>query len=875
MTTNTNAPAAFTRLSLFETVTEDRLVFTPAKAHKDLIATIKSESARTLMSGITKVRWTKDRTYEIGSGRSKVLRVLDAPGLLESGARLITETPKASFYLNADAPDGVKAALGPWIESRESKAKADLMTLVKRPGKAIDLEVLAEYQPRKLWDKTRTGRRLKSRRIDDLGQWVLTDRDYSRLQETLNLGSRQEAFQGTVLFSTGVYFKGTFVSAELSGMKPGFYGGLKAPKGVAPTAEGASVVYASLMDAYAAGPWSCTVNTQQLAYIGTGGFALKGDDVVSRRTAEKLALAEVGIPDARRAANRELLAATHKASHKTKVRGFAGKVVAVQREKTDAQFVLFLSEKTAAKRGLSTGDRFEAAFGWSPFLATHRHLPAVVVEVEVRKDLNGPHLIGVNVTGESGFMVKLFINHAGRDTDGDGVVLVTDRRVLELATPWREITLTNSVAHKATVEDDPFATVEGAIREALRRQLAASEVGKADLMARRIRLHAAGYVDQITRSEKATRLHVKAEALAPQFEAWIQLGISSMKKLIEEAAFAAVKGEIFSRFDESAWEEYKRMSTCDLAGGIIPCFIPDLQKASVKAAKEVTKALERREQAAVEYRSAKADKHETRQARAIEAGKKAKEDVVHYAGVLDRILTALADEAQARRASDTSVSDGLATVQTQRQILSLVSTKDRSASVVGKLRVRGNELRLLAGDEALDQALFHLCRIKALWDGVAAAYKARGEEEDATAVVYDEAVTEIRGIVATMFESCGDAATFGALLGSNGIARALYSEVLTLDRLRRLDALPSERIGLTVLTGYPVPVCRKADGVEVGMLLTRGELAAKAVFGASVSILPKADAYRVVEVRTDTESIVERKRSDAMGSVLIVAPVTA
>lgn len=865
-----NTMTTFSRTALFATVREDRVAFTATDDHRVTHKVERDVPARPGIPGVAKVRWTNDRTYTSGTGRTQMTAIVNAPETLgSSGARLIAGNLKADFYLTAAAPAGVRQALQPWIDACDSKAKADLMTLVKRQGLPIALDLRAEYAERAYFDKTKTGRRIGKRRIDDLGQLVLTGADFARLAENLGLGSKLEAFQGTVLWSNGVYFKGSIVPHELCNLDPGFYGGLKAPSGVEADVRGAQVVYASLMDAYAAGPWGCTVNTQQLAYCGLGGFALPSHRALRKRTAERIALADAGIPGAREAANREVIRATHEGCHKTHVRGFAGKLIAV-RDETDAPFVVMLSKGKAKRLGLSDGDVVEAAFGWSPFLATNTALPRVDAVVRVVAGLNGPHLIGVNLAAPDSFVLKLFMQHAGRDTDGDGVQLVLERRIVKAARPWREVPLTNSTKHKAQADDAPCATPEAAVRESLRRQLAAAEIGKADLMARRIRLHAKGYVDQVTRNEKATRLDVSAAGLAPHFEAWIQLAISSMKKLIDESALAAHKREIYGRFSEEAFEAYKEGAKKDLANGVIPAWIPDLQKAGVEAAKKLQVALKDRETAAVAYRRSQ---DSASKAGALERGKEAAEDVRKYSAVLDRILTALADEAQARRRDGETVTDGLATVRQQRQLLSLVSLKDRSGQTVGKLTARGEELRHLAHPEAREQAFAHLARIHEVWESVRDAYSVRDDEEDTAAVVYAAAVEEIAGIVDTMLESCGPVAAYGVLLGKDGLTRSLLGEVLTLERVVCVDSLPTEKVGLRILEAYPVPVQRKGTDVAAGARLTRGELGARAVFGASVSVLPKAGAYEVVEVREDFGSVVERKRQDAASAVLMVRPV--
>jgi len=414
-------------------------------------------SRDTLFTDVLTLYWQDEplEHFEFEEGRQE--RVLHAPLTLtwdNVEYDLLCEAANKSFYWPKDLQ--VPSTIEPWLTLRPQD-RTTLATGLKRQGyimdSFVDIHLLPEH--------------VHTDAIWDLGVCVLSDEKMNELSDELGLS--MDATQVTLWFDEGSYFKGTCVSQTLSGIVPGFYGGIKRPQGS--TGE-ATCVSGSVMDSFQYVPWQATLNRQQCDYAerelpvraklpDTGTFIK----------------AATGFPAYIQQLNDQLIASTARIFRKCDVRGYAGKV-AIGVSSADVQFIV---------RGprVNPGTR-TMAFLYSPALPVHKDIMNVRVEFVQDSSLD-MNLIQLNVADSNhDWIAKWYIAWAGRDTDGDGIVLSSDPVVLDNSVHWNCIKWFDTTQYKSTADTDMDSS-STAIRVATERiRHFSGKIGIYDKLARRI-----------------------------------------------------------------------------------------------------------------------------------------------------------------------------------------------------------------------------------------------------------------------------------------------------------------------------------------------------------------------------------------------------
>jgi hypothetical protein len=400
---------------------------------------------------------------ELSTGRSSDL-VRHAPYELRwegSEYLLVAETLRKSFYFPKNQiPDFIQ----PWL-SLEPQKRSDLAAGLKRQGvrlqslAGIHLSLELVHKKESTEPKAVYG---------ELGLCVLSDAQFLEVQE--EIGLPVHALQVTLWFANGSYFKGTLQSETLSGLAPGFYGGLKHPTQLT---EPTTSVLGAVMDEYSLVPWTPSMNRQQTDY--TGIPLPVRSQFPDQATFVKAA---TGFPGYVRQFNQEIMASAYRLFQKSPVKGFAGKVGVT----TDSDPVHFVIRGQSIHRE----EIRNMVFLFSPTLPIHTDVLRVRVKL-IPDDKIRNHLILLNVHPVNLKCVsKWYMAWAGRDCDGDGFTLSDDTCVLKHAKipeyiPWFDTTQFKSIT------DEPEETQFDAVRTATGRIRSASHlIGQYDKAARRI-----------------------------------------------------------------------------------------------------------------------------------------------------------------------------------------------------------------------------------------------------------------------------------------------------------------------------------------------------------------------------------------------------
>jgi len=414
-------------------------------------------SRQTLFPDVMVMYWRDDpiEHYEFEEGRQE--RVLHAPLTLEWDGvlfNLLCETANKSFYWPTQVP--VPLAIEPWLTARPQD-RTTLSTGLKRQG----------YTLRTFQGIGLNANMIYTDLIWDLGVCVLPDERVLELSDELGLS--MDATQITLWFSDGSYFKGCCQSSTLSGLSPGFYGGLKRPQGA--EAE-ATCIAGSVMDSFQYVPWSASINRQQCDYANLDL------PVRSRLPSQETFLkASTGFPAYIQQLNDQVISNAANIFRKCDVKGFAGKVALGVSNET----VQFIIRGPSLSPGIRT-----MAFLFSPALPIHTNLMKVRVQFVQDERMDG-NLIQLNVgDGNLWWVAKWYIAWAGRDNDGDGIVLSSDPIVLKNSVHWSEIKWIDTTQYKSTNDNDVDGP-ETAIRVATERiRHFSGRIGIYDKIARRI-----------------------------------------------------------------------------------------------------------------------------------------------------------------------------------------------------------------------------------------------------------------------------------------------------------------------------------------------------------------------------------------------------
>ncbi|MBC8553030.1 MAG: hypothetical protein H8D23_25675 [Candidatus Brocadiales bacterium] len=366
--------------------------------------------------------------------------------------QLLCEVQKKSFYWPTDTQLPVE--IKPWL-TNTPQDRTTLATGLKRQG--IRLESLAGIKLPKL----------QVGKTDDLGVWVMNDKQIKGVSD--ELGCSSEASQVTIWFTDGSYFKGTILSASLSKMKEGIYGGIKRPESAT---DNQTTTRGSIMDNYILVPWTPSMNRQQTDYAGIElpvRAELPGNDLWMK--------AITGFPGYINQFNDRITSSAGRVFQKCRVKGFAGKV-AVEESEKPVQFII---------RGPKlTNDIVEMAWLFNPSLPVHTDIMKVQVQTIKDESMDGNLILLNTHKSNENWVADWYMAYAGRDCDGDGFTLSTDKEILKSAKHWSEMGWMDTTAFKSE-EDTKLDDGEMTIRTATERiRLFSSKIGIYDKCARRI-----------------------------------------------------------------------------------------------------------------------------------------------------------------------------------------------------------------------------------------------------------------------------------------------------------------------------------------------------------------------------------------------------
>jgi len=414
-------------------------------------------SRQTLFQNVLVMYWQDEplEHYEFEEGRQE--RVLHAPLTLQWNGvhfNLLCETSNKSFYWPRTIP--IPDSITPWLTLRPQD-RTTLATGLKRQG----------YKLNKFQGIRLIPNQIHTEGIWDLGVCVLSDDKVQELSDELGLS--MDATQTTLWFNDGSYFKGCFQSSTLSGLAPGFYGGIKRPSG----AEGEAVcVRGSVMDSFQYIPWNASLNRQQCDY---SGIELPVRTKLPNQ--ETFVKASTGFPAYVQQLNDQLISSAGRVFRKCDIQGFAGKVALGVIDES-VQFIIRGPELNPGIRSM--------AFLFSPALPVHNNIMKVKVQI-IKDDSIDGNLIQLNVGKVNHWWVgKWYIAWAGRDNDGDGIVLSSDPVVIKHAVHWSNIKWIDTTQFKSTADSD-MDSPETAIRVATERiRHFSGKIGIYDKIARRI-----------------------------------------------------------------------------------------------------------------------------------------------------------------------------------------------------------------------------------------------------------------------------------------------------------------------------------------------------------------------------------------------------
>lgn len=366
---------------------------------------------------------------------------------------LIGESLRKSFYWPRSEP--LAPELVPW-RTRRPQDVTTLISAIRRQGYAISSFTGIELNQAMLYEGD----------VNDLGVFVVPDQLMVKLNDEIGLDA--DPYQGTVWFNDGSFFKGTIQSTTSSGRTPGFYGGVKRPRG----AKGSSVcTRASIMDSYTMVPWSSSLNRQQTDYAGQD--LPVSVQLPSRGTFTKAAL---GFPPYVQQLNEQLVSSSGELVRRVHVRGYAGKV-ALGTTDEPVQFII---------SGPNVKERItNMVWLFNPTLPVHTSL--MKVRVQFKNSSKPGDLIQLNGHElNKDWIHRWYMQWAGRDVDGDGAVLTDDPVVMRSA-KWSNAIKWHDTTQYKSNQDVDAEDRETATRVSTERvRLYSGRIGIYDKLARRI-----------------------------------------------------------------------------------------------------------------------------------------------------------------------------------------------------------------------------------------------------------------------------------------------------------------------------------------------------------------------------------------------------
>jgi hypothetical protein len=395
--------------------------------------------------------------FEFDEGTQE--RVVHAPLSLNWGEpsreyRLLGESNNKAFYWPDDTD--LPSELKPWITRTPSERTTLINGLMRQGHRIAALEGLT-LDPSKIYTDG----------INDLGFCVLTDEQMAAVNTELGLDA--DPYQGTIWFEDGSYAKGSIVSESSSRMKPGYYGGVKRPYGAS-----ASTISTrgSIMDSFTLVPWSASVNRQQMDFADLP-FPVR-EQLPDPDTFSK---AVTGFPPYIQSLNEQLISSIGQLFKKCPIKGYAGKV-SVGVADAPVQFIV---------RGPKVKEHIQTmVMLFNPSLPVHTSLMKVKVQF-IRDENAVGNLIQLNLhSANHPFIDQWWTKWAGRDNDGDGVVLTSDPIVMKHAV-WPDMIQWHDTTQYKSTADVPVADEETCIRLATERiRTYAGRIGVLDKLARRI-----------------------------------------------------------------------------------------------------------------------------------------------------------------------------------------------------------------------------------------------------------------------------------------------------------------------------------------------------------------------------------------------------
>ncbi len=368
---------------------------------------------------------------------------------------LLCETDNKSFYWPRTVE--VPTEIMPWL-TKVPQERTTLATGIKRMGYLLNSLTGVWLSPDQM-------------HVDgvwDLGVAVLPDVVMQAVCD--ELGVELKVLQITLFFADGSFFKGAAQSESFTGIPAGFYGGVKRPYGV----NGETVsTRGSVIDGFEHVPWTASYSRQIADFAG-----LDLPVCTALPAPSTFAKAATGFPGFTKRLNQELISSAGRIFRKVELgSGYAGKVGIGCTEES----VQFTVRGSSVKNGVVS-----MAMLFSPALPVHTKIMKVKVQCICDPEIE-KHLIQLNVSeANHDWIVRFWMQWAGRDNDGDGITLTASDDVLKHAVHWSKIEWVDTTQFKS-IKDTATETFEQAIRTATERiRLYSKRIGIYDKLARRI-----------------------------------------------------------------------------------------------------------------------------------------------------------------------------------------------------------------------------------------------------------------------------------------------------------------------------------------------------------------------------------------------------
>jgi len=480
----------------------DKLISCPGLG---VAAGIEPIFVRSWIPGLLTLHWKDDRC-EYKEGKNIIKKL--APQSLDWNGRnyrLVADSAHKSFYFESmNHPQW----LNHWIESRLPQHKADLQTLLKRPGYLIQSMTGLTIESSDFRSRIMTLQ--DESQLDvfaEQGAWVLPMPLYWKLASEVGVHTLT-GFQGTILLDNGSYIKGALLPEEL-GLEPGIYGGIKWSPGQ--KNKSATVILASVMTSFAHYPWTASMNRQQTDYCDAW------DELPVRARdfdAELVQMALSGFPPYVKQYNNFLIATAGRLFRKINVDGFAGQIALGNCMTPDIQFQVYLNPERHSKFRDRHGEIMQAAWLPNPSLPINRDIACVRIQIVIT-DKVYDQLIVLNMSNPD-FVGNIYMAVGQDDGDGDGSTLDIEPAHVAKAVSWQNVRFHNTLQYKAQ-DDVPSVDSFTAIDVAFTRSLKAQDIGRGDKLMRRILREYPG---------------LNSAELQTAVTRYIQMAISSSKKYV-------------------------------------------------------------------------------------------------------------------------------------------------------------------------------------------------------------------------------------------------------------------------------------------------------------------------------------------------------